>query len=486
MADENMEQSFAEMFEASESGDNGSIQVGDKVRGTIIAVEPSTVFVDLGSKVDGVVEAEELRGEDGELMVTVGDEVELFVVRAQGGEIRLSRALSGVGGLHMLQEAFESKLPVQGKVKEAIKGGFHVEVLTRRAFCPVSQIDDAYVENTEPYIGETFEFLITKLEEKGRNIVVSRRILLEKEKQAAAESFFESTEIGAVVDCVVKRLAPFGAFVEIEPGVEGLVHISELGWSRVDEPSEVVSEGDNIRAEILKIDTDDKGRPKISLSMKQVQEDPWNTVGDAFKEGEIVTGRVVRLADFGAFVEIAPGVDGLVHVSEMSWAKRVNKPSEIVSQGDEVQVKIKSIDQGLRRISLSLRDAEGDPWAEAAEKYAPGTKVTGTFEKSERFGLFINLEPGVTGLMPKSLMAKAADPKKLDALKSGDPVAVTVQSVDAPARRISLAPGDALEEEDWSRFQDKAARPSGGAGGGPSMGILGEKLQQAIKDKDDK
>ena len=483
------EQSFAELFEASYAGQAEPLNVGDKISARIITVGEDSVYLDTGTKVDGVAEKKELLDADGNFPYKEGDSLDLYVISKTRSEIVLSRALAGAGGLEMLQNAKDAGLPVDGHVKETCKGGFSVEMMGRRAFCPVSQIDARFVENPEEYVGQTFPFLISKLEERGRNIVVTRRALLERERMAATEEFLAKVNPGDEIDGTVVRLADFGAFVEIAPGLEGMVHVSEISYSRVAKPDEAVSVGDKIRVKVLGVEPGKKpGQMKISLSRKQTMGDPWLEVPAKLKAGEKVTGKVVRLADFGAFVELLPGVDGLVHISEMSYTKRVNKPSEIVNPGDMVTVVVKDIDPIKRRISLSLKDAEGDPWIEAAGKYTPGTQVTGTVEKRETFGIFVNLEPGVTALLPKSRMAIAVDPKPFDALKKGDSVTLVVEDLRASERRIALSPlevretaGQAGRENgDWKAYakQARAAKSED-----RSMGSLGLALAKAMKAK---
>lgn len=484
-----MEQSFAELFEASYAGQGEPLNVGDKVSARIISIGADSVYLDTGTKIDGVAEKKELLNEEGEFPFKEGDSVDLYVVSKTRSEIVLSRALAGAGGLEMLQSAKDSGLPVDGRVKETCKGGFSVEIMGRRAFCPVSQIDARFVENPEEYVGQTLPFLISKLEERGRNIVVTRRALIERERQAATEEFLASVNPGDELEGKVVRLTDFGAFVEIAPGLEGMVHVSELGFARVAKPDEAVSVGEVIRVKVLGVEPGKKpGQMKISLSRKQTMGDPWADIAGKLKDGDKATGKVVRLADFGAFVELLPGVDGLVHVSEMSYKKRVNKPGELVSVGDEVAVVIKEIDPLKRRISLSMKDAEGDPWLEAAAKYAPGTQVTGTVEKRETFGLFVALEPGITALLPKSRMAAAVDPKPFDKLQRGDSVTLVVEDLRAGERRIALSPlevregakgegGGGRESGEWKQY----ARPQKAAE--KPMGLLGEMLAQAMKAK---
>ncbi len=473
-AEDASEPSFAEMFEAYAAGMSDDIRIGDKINGKIISIGKDAIYVDTGSKTDGVVDRAELLGDDGEMTVAAGDAIDLYVVAVTESEIRLSRAMDGIGGYDQLLEAYEGRIPVAGKVTETCKGGFRVEVFKRQAFCPVSQIDLSYTENLDQYVGESFEFRVIKLEERGRNIVVSRKALLAEAAKAARKAFFAQAGPGDVVTGVVTRLAPFGAFVELTPGVEGLVHISELSWSRIESPEAGASPGDRLNVKILAVEEDDKGRKRIRLSARQAQGDPWATVDQQFAEGQKVTGRVTRLAKFGAFVEIAPGIDGLVHISEMSYTRRVLDPSEIVSQGAEVSVMIKNVDTDKRRISLSMKDAEGDPWLGVAERYRSGAEVTGTVEKAERFGIFISLEPGITGLLPKSSISQSADPAAYERAKPGQSVGVRIDRVDIAARRISLAPTDAEADGGWAAYAPEEKAP---------LNDLAQKLQDALNKK---
>jgi len=468
--------SFSELIDDYNEGMGEDLQVGDQVDGEIIAIGQDTVFVNTGSKIDGAVDRGELLDENGEFPHAVGDQLTLYVVAVNENELRLSRAMSGIGGLRMLQDAHERKIPVEGKVKEQVKGGFHVEVLQRRAFCPISQIDTRYVETPEDYIGQTLSFLVVRLEEKGRNIVLSRRELLEKEQEAARDEFLKTVSVGDVTEGRVTRLMPYGAFVELFPGLEGMVHVSELSWSRVENPADVVSPDERVTVKILDISEGQKpGEIKLSLSMKATTGDPWETVTDRFSEGDKVRGKVIRCADFGAFVEIAPGIEGLVHISEISYKKRVHKVTDMVSPGDAVDVTIKEIDPERKRIGLSIRDAEGDPWTDVTTKYDVGQTVQGTVEKKEKFGIFVSLEPGVTGLLPKSKIRKSQHAGEIEKLRVDEPITVLVEEIHPQERKITLGPTDAKEEGEWRDFAPEA-KDAG-------LGTLGEKLKQALREK---
>ncbi len=463
---------FSALYESYSAGIIGQLQVGDKISGEIIAIGHDAVFLDTGTKVDGVVDKKELLDAKGQFPYTLGDRLELFVVVAGEGEIKLSKALSGMGGRQMLMDAFRNRIPVEGRVTGICKGGFDVEVMKQRAFCPLSQMDVKYVETPEGYVGQTHLFYISQLEEKGRNIVISRRKLLEQERQKARQDFFDALSTGTVLSGTVSRLMPYGAFVELIPGVEGMVHISELNWSRLDNPAEAVNTGDRIDVKVIGIDaTAGTGSEKISLSVKQLLADPWESAGDRIQPGDIINGRVRRCAPFGVFVEIEPGIEGLVHISEMSYVKRVLKPEDIVSPGDQVTVMVKTFDEDKRRVSLSIRDADGDPWFAVLERYPVGRIVTGVIEKLAKFGVFVTLEPGITGLLPKSKMDQTAEQGYSRKLKSGDAITVTIEAIDREKRRITLVPGDGSATGDWHQY-----RP----GESSSLGQLGEKLKEAM------
>ena len=472
MEDGEKNESFAELLESYQAGMSENLKVGDKIKGKIIAMDANSVFVDTGTKIDGVVDKEDLMDDSDAFPYEQGDQLELYVVKVDESEIKLSRAIAGIGGLNMLQEAYKSEIPVEGKVKAVIKGGFKVDVLQRIAFCPISQMDVKYVETPEDYVGETYQFMVIQFEENGRNIVLSRRVMLEKEQREAQKAYLKDLALESIVEGKVTRLMPYGAFVELTPGLEGLAHISELSWSRLQKPDEAVKIGDTVRVKVLSMEPGKKeGQVKISLSAKQATGDPWDTLADTIHTGDRLEGRVTRCMGFGAFVEVSPGIEGLVHVSEMSYVKRVHHPEDIVTAGDTAWVLVKEIDAANRRISLSIKDAEGDPWADIHDKYSIGQAVAGIFEKKEKFGYFVSLEPGVTGLVPKSKVGKTSVAGAIDKLKQGDAITVIIDEIQPDTRRISLGITDAKDEEDWQSFSEDS---------GQSLGSLGEQMKKAL------
>jgi small subunit ribosomal protein S1 len=467
------EENFAELLEAFSPGTRAETRIGDRVKGRVISIGKDTVFVDTGMKIDAVVDRGELLDSDQNLTCAEGDELELYVTAVGENEIRLSRAISGIGGTQLLREAHQKSAPVEGKVKETCKGGFHIDILQRRAFCPISQIDISPVPDPAAHVGATYQFLITRFEDKGRNIVVSRRALLSRELEVERKRFLDALTAGEVLDGRVTRILPFGAFVELTTGVEGMVHVSEISWSKSASPDEVLKPGNRLRVKVLGIEAaGEKSQPRIGLSIKQLEEDPWLTVEDKFREGDVVRGRVTRCMNFGAFVEIAPGIEGMIHISELSYTRRVHKTEDIVNPGDIVNVAVKAVDAEKKRISLSLRDAEGDPWVEVLERFSAGQRVDGVLEKKEKFGFFIRLAPGITGLLPMSSIRRSTSAAALEKSKEGDTLNVAIEEINLQRRRISLAPASSADEGEWQRFTPNSR--------GSSLGSLAEKLQSAI------
>jgi small subunit ribosomal protein S1 len=467
------EENFAELLEAFSPGSRSDARVGDRVKGRVISIGKDTVFVDTRMKIDAVVDRSELLDADQNLTCAEGDELELYVAAVGENEIRLSRAISGIGGIQILREAHQKSAPVEGKVKETCKGGFSIEIMQRRAFCPISQIDIAPVPEPGAHVGATYQFLITRLEDKGRNIVVSRRALLSRELEVARKQFLSTLNTGDVLDGRVTRIMPFGAFVELTPGVEGMVHVSEISWSKTATPEEILKPGDRLRVKVLGIDpAGSKGQARIGLSIKQLEEDPWLSVEEKFREGDVVRGKVTRCMNFGAFVEIAPGIEGMVHISELSYTRRVHKTEEIVNPGDAVNVVVKAVDPEKKRISLSLRDAEGDPWAEVLDRFSVGQRVDGVLEKKEKFGYFIRLAPGITGLLPIGSIRRSSGAAALEKAKEGDTLSVAIEEINLQRRRISLASSSSEDEGEWQRFTPNSRASS--------LGSLAEKLQSAI------
>lgn len=469
-------ENFEEML-AMHEANAPKLHSGQKISGKIIAISGDSVFVDVGVKQDGVLDRAEILDDAGNEMAEQGDTVNAFIVGISPQGIRLSRSMIG-SGFAALEEARDAGVPVEGRVKGLCKGGYEVEVLGKSAFCPGSQMENVGDPETLP--SSQMQFLISRIENHGRNIVVSRRALIEREHKENLDNLLANLNIGDMVEGKVARLAPYGAFVELAPSVDGLVHISELSWSRIGSPDEAVSVGEPVKVKVMSIVNDDKGQTRIGLSIKQAQGDPWEGAETRFKSDDIVEGIVRRLAPFGAFVEIAPGLEGLAHISELSWERRIAKPEEILAVGDVVSVKIKEINPETRRLSLSLKDAQGDPWLDAPDKFTPGTRLTGRIESRNQHGLFVSLAPGISGLLPMGVISNAVNASQLAKLAPGENIEVTVRSIDPESRRISLNPAgneaDEQLEEDKNWRQHFSARPEKA-----DLGIMAQALKKAFE-----
>lgn len=371
---------FAQLFEDSIGGVSKKLNVGDKLRGEVLSVGREEIFVSTGTINDGLVMRNDLADKTtGEVTAKVGDFLDLFVTAVKGSQIFLSPKPTSMNLSDDLEDAFDMMMPVEGRVTEAVNGGFRVNVLGKTAFCPMSQIDARRVDDPSQYIDKKFNFIVTQFDRKGRNIVVSRRKLLDEEKEANLSAFTEDNKPGGMVKGQVTRLESFGAFVEIAPGLEGLVHISQIAWSRLGHPSEALKVGQPVDAKILKIEEGLNGRMNISLSIKEALPAPWESLPTTIREGEVVEGRVTRLMKFGAFVEVAPGIEGLVPLSEMSLTKRVNRAEEVVKEGERIKVRIKEVRIDDQKLLLSIKDADEDA-SYVSEMTAPssGGQVSGS------------------------------------------------------------------------------------------------------------
>ena len=351
-ANEEQEEDFAELFEQSLRGKSEWLTPGQQVTGRILKIGPEWIFFDTGQKGEGIIDRKELLGLDGNLTVAEGDAISAYFVVSRQGEMRFTTKVGGgAGGNSQLEDAWRAGIPVEGTVEKEIKGGFEIKLAgSSRAFCPFSQVALRRQDNPQELIGSRLTFRITDYSERGRNIVVSRRVLLEEEQQLQKEAAWAAITEGTTVTGTVTSLRDFGAFVDIG-GVEGLVPLSELGWQRVKDASEVLSVGQQVQVVIASIDRE---RQRISLSVKAALADPWDLVGQACPEGSFQNGTVVRLAQFGAFVSLPCGLDGLIHISKLGAGKRISHPREVLKEGEQVEVKVEAIDRDARRVSLSL------------------------------------------------------------------------------------------------------------------------------------
>jgi small subunit ribosomal protein S1 len=473
------EEDFGALFEASFKARR--LEKGQTIEGTVVAIGPEVALVDVGSKGEATLAVEELKDPDGRLEVAVGDRVQAMVVSTAGG-LQLSRRLArGAATDRQLEDAFHAGLPVEGKVERAIKGGYEVRVGRQRAFCPISQIDTLRDTDPSQHIGRVYRFRVIEYKDSGRSLVVSRRALLEEEQRAGAAEVRRSIEVGAVLTGRVTSVREFGAFVDLGAGVQGLLHASEMGWSRVPDPAQIVTPGQELTVKILRLDDD---KQKIALSLKQLTADPWSKVDAGYGVGQAHQGRVTRVADFGAFVELEPGIEGLAHASTFEPTGRQDSWSKSVPVGTTAAFEILSIDLEKKRIGLALvpEGSARRPDARTTREIAPGARIIGKVERHEKFGVFVYLGPGRTALMP---MAETGVGREADVVKAfpvGAEVEVAVLEADTAGRRIRVSRKAILDAQEADELREYAERNEQASA--DKFGTLADKLRGALKPQD--
>ncbi|MCW8866578.1 MAG: 30S ribosomal protein S1 [Colwellia sp.] len=430
-----MTENFAQLFE--ESLQEIETRPGSIIRGTIVKVTKDNVIVDAGLKSESVISIDQFKNTAGEVEVVVGDEVDVSLKATDDGfgETVLSRDdAKRHEAWQVLEKAYEEKETVIGVINGKVKGGFTVEVSNIRAFLPGSLVDVRPVRDTAHLEGKDLEFKVIKLDQKRNNVVVSRRAVIESESSVERDALLESLAEGHEVKGIVKNLTDYGAFVDLG-GIDGLLHITDMAWKRVKHPSEIVNVGDEIQVKVLKFDRE---RTRVSLGMKQLGEDPWVAIAKRYPEGSKLSGRVTNLTDYGCFVEIQEGVEGLVHVSEMDWTNKNIHPSKVVNLGDTVEVMVLEIDEERRRISLGLKQCIPNPWEEFAKNFNKGDKVSGKIKSITDFGIFIGLDGGIDGLVHLSDISWNGGEEVVREYKKGDEITAVVLQVDPERERISL------------------------------------------------
>ncbi|MBZ4780792.1 30S ribosomal protein S1 [Salmonella enterica subsp. enterica serovar Typhimurium] len=453
--------SFAQLFE--ESLKEIETRPGSIVRGVVVAIDKDVVLVDAGLKSESAIPAEQFKNAQGELEIQVGDEVDvaLDAVEDGFGETLLSREKAKRHEAWItLEKAYEDAETVTGVINGKVKGGFTVELNGIRAFLPGSLVDVRPVRDTLHLEGKELEFKVIKLDQKRNNVVVSRRAVIESENSAERDQLLENLQEGMEVKGIVKNLTDYGAFVDLG-GVDGLLHITDMAWKRVKHPSEIVNVGDEINVKVLKFDRE---RTRVSLGLKQLGEDPWVAIAKRYPEGTKLTGRVTNLTDYGCFVEIEEGVEGLVHVSEMDWTNKNIHPSKVVNVGDVVEVMVLDIDEERRRISLGLKQCKSNPWQQFAETHNKGDRVEGKIKSITDFGIFIGLDGGIDGLVHLSDISwNVAGEEAVREYKKGDEIAAVVLQVDAERERISLGVKQLAEDpfNNWVALNKKGAIVTG-------------------------
>ena len=430
-----MMESFAELFEASQVLD---VERGAVISGTVVAIDSDWITVDTGLKSEGIVARSEFLNEQGELEVAVGDQVQVVVDTVDNGmgQTQLSREKAKRAETwNVLEKLYENNEIVTGLISGKVKGGFTVDIGSVRAFLPGSLVDTRPVRDTAHLEGKELEFKVIKLDQKRNNVVVSRRAVMESENSAEREALLSNLEEGQEVVGVVKNLTDYGAFVDLG-GIDGLLHITDMAWRRIKHPSEVVEVGQELKVKVLKFDRE---RNRVSLGLKQLGTDPWQDVLNNYPKGTNVKARVTNLTDYGCFAEIADGIEGLVHVSEMDHTNKNIHPSKVVQIGDEIMVQILDIDEDRRRISLGIKQTMPNPWEEFDKNHQKGDKVSGTIKSITDFGIFIGLEGGIDGLVHLSdLSWTESGEEAIRNYNKGDTVEAAILSVDAEANRISL------------------------------------------------
>ncbi|WP_295045962.1 30S ribosomal protein S1 [uncultured Paracoccus sp.] len=450
-----------EEFEAllNESFDIDTPDEGSVVKGRVIAIEAGQAIIDVGYKMEGRVDLKEFANPGEEPSIKVGDEVEVYLDRVENarGEASISREKARrEEAWDRLEKAYADEERVEGAIFGRVKGGFTVDLGGAVAFLPGSQVDVRPVRDAGPLMGLKQPFQILKMDRRRGNIVVSRRAILEESRaEQRAEVIANLTE-GQVVDGVVKNITEYGAFVDLG-GVDGLLHVTDMAWRRVNHPSEILAIGETLKVQVIKINKDSH---RISLGMKQLQADPWDTVGDKFPIGSVHQGRVTNITDYGAFVELEAGVEGLVHVSEMSWTKKNVHPGKIVSTSQEVEVMVLEIDEAKRRVSLGLKQTQRNPWEVFAETHPSGTVIEGEVKNITEFGLFIGLDGDIDGMVHLSDISwDARGEDAIQDFRKGDVVKAVVQDVDVEKERISLSI-KSLENEHMAEAVDGVKRGS--------------------------
>ncbi len=443
---------MAEML--ADAGQDSKFKNGSLVEGTVSAIKGDDVFIDIGYKSEGEISLSEF-GEGAE--VKIGDKVTVMLVQLENertGNVELSkrRADDKIRWEKILERYVEGCV-VTGTVKSAVRGGLLVQIDDVEAFLPGSQVEVAPVKDLEAYVGQTFDFKVIKISNERRNLIVSRRELIEGTLAEKKAELLATLEKGQIRTGRVKNITDFGAFIDLD-GLDGLLHITDMSWGRVKHPSEVLKVGQEVQVMVLEVDRD---RERVSLGLKQTTENPWNSIQDQFPVGARVSGKVVNLAAYGAFVEIAPGIEGLVHISEFSWTKRVARASDVLSVGDEVQVVVLSVDVENQKIALGIRQTQANPWDTVQDRFPVGSKVKGRVRNFTAYGAFVELEEGIDGMIHVSDMSwtrKINHPS--ECLQKGQEVEAVVLDVNAKEQRISLGLKQA-QTDPWSEIATKYA-----------------------------
>ncbi len=442
------EMDFESALEDYMNADFGEVQEGGIITGEVVKIEKDYILVDVCFKSEGQIPVSEFTDGDGKVTVNEGDKIDVFVINKneKDGIITLSREKAKkVKLLDDLEEIMENESTIKGRIVKRIKGGYNVDLEGLEAFLPGSHVDLRPVPDMDALVDQEFDFRILKINRRRSNVIISRRVLLEEERESLREELLNSIEEGQTVKGRVKNVTEYGVFIDLG-GLDGLLHITDMSWKRIRHPKEMVQIGDELELKVLGFDAEEK---KVSLGLKQLVADPWENISEKYPEGQKFSGRITNLADYGAFVELGEGVEGLVHISEMSWTRKLRHPSQMVKPGDEVEVVILGIDPERKRISLGMKQVNPNPWDVVAEKYPEGTILEAPIKNITEFGLFIGIEDGIDGLIHVSDMSwtkKVRHPSEL--FKNGELVRAKVLTVDKENEKFTLGIKQ-LTEDPW-------------------------------------
>ncbi|MBN2284414.1 MAG: 30S ribosomal protein S1 [Deltaproteobacteria bacterium] len=438
---------FVELYEQSLQ----EIPVGQIVTGRVVQINDDMIMVDVGYKTEGRLDINEVKNSDGKVDLSEGDEIEVLVDRRKDDDLILSRDKAvRIKAWDDIIKTYEAGKTITGTVVSRVKGGLSVDI-GFTAFLPGSQVDLYPVRDLDRYVGQTLEFQILKYDRKRNNVVLSRKTILEREKEELKKQTLETLEEGVIIEGVVKNVTDYGLFIDLG-GIDGLLHITDMSWGRIRHPSECHSKDEKIRVKVLSFDRE---KERVSLGLKQLTENPWDSIVDRYPVESIVEGRVVSIVDYGAFVELEPGVEGLIHVSEMFWTKKIKHPSKVVSPGDTIHVMVLDVDMDSKRISLGLKQTLPNPWEELREKYPPGSIVAGKVRNITDFGVFVGVDGDIDGLIHVSDISwrkRVRHPSEF--FKKGQEIEAVVINVDVENEKFSLGVKQ-LEKNPWEELAEK-------------------------------
>lgn len=441
---------FKELYEQSLN----QIQYGDIATGKVIQINQDTVMVDVGWKTEGYISAKELRDAEGNITVSVGDDIVVFIdKRDSEGNLILSREKAAkLKVWDEIKNVCENNIPIKGKVTEKVKGGLSVDIGIT-AFLPGSQIDTRPVKDLDQFVGQTLDFYILKYDRKRNNVVLSRRAIVAAERESEKNQTLSNIAEGSIVEGTIKNITDYGIFVDLG-GIDGLLHVTDISWGRIAKPADAFHKGDKIKVKVLSFDSE---KERVSLGLKQLTENPWEHITEKYPVGALVSGKVVNLTDYGVFVELEPGVEGLVHISEMYWTREIKHPSKVLNVGENINVVVLEVNPEAKRVSLSLKQTSANPWEKLREKYKVGTVVKGIVRNITNFGVFIGIEEGIDGLVHVSDISwkhRVAHPSEY--FKKGQEVEAVVLNVDIENEKFSLGIKQ-IEKNPWEDLAQKYA-----------------------------